>query len=145
MTDNSKNSVVRAYERLRETFDGVPTEGASQAHINSIRADLDALKQELENDGAFAFKEQRSNGSHDKDEPVEHTEAYFDRDNDWLGFRDGGQLTRTENADEGNLAKVKRQEKEDAETDERLEKAARGERDDISNSVDQRKTETNKR
>jgi hypothetical protein len=140
MTDNSSNSVVRAYEKLHENIRNLPADGVNSAQVSGLRADADALKQELENDGQFAFKEQRSNGSADKDEPIEHTEAYMDRSNDWLGYAAGGQLTRTENADEGNLAKLKEKEAKDAETDKRLDSAARGERDEVSNSADQRKT-----
>ena len=140
MTDNSKNSLVRAFEKLAENIENLnPADGANSAQVNQLRADRDALKQEFENDGQFAFKEQRSNGSHDKDEPIEHTEAYYNRDNDWLGYADGGQLTRTKNADEGALNKVKAQEKQDEETDKRLAANAQGEAVEKSNGQDPRK------
>lgn len=140
MTDNSSNAVARAYEKLRETLDNTPfSPNTNDAHINALRADADALKQELENDGRFAFKEQRSNGSHDKDEPVEHTDEYKDRSNDWLGYAKGGQLTRTVNAEKADEQKA-REEKAERE-DERQDKLAQGQdRDGVSNGPDQRKT-----
>lgn len=140
MSDSTKTALIRAIEKLKASIYDVPySPNTNDAHINGLRADVDFVVQAADEAG-LPKVEQRSNGAYDKDEPIEHTEAYQDRSNDWLGYAAGGQLTRTENADEGKLNKLKEQERKDEETDKRLARDARqGNADDVSNGIDQRK------
>jgi len=133
----------RAIAKLRETVYNTPfSPNTNDAHINALRADVDFVIQAADEAGV-PKPEQRSNGSADKDEPIEHTEAYKNRSNDWLGFAEGGQLTRTENADEAKLSKLRSAERRDEEAGERIGQAARdGKADDVSTGADRRNVST---
>lgn len=122
MSDSTKTALVRAIQKLRATVYDVPySPNTNDAHVNALRADVDFVVQAADEAGLPKI-EQRSNGSANPDEPIEHTDAYTNRSNDWLGYAAGGQLTRTENEDESKLAELKASEKRAAEAEERLAK-----------------------